>query len=450
MFRNLVKAIIPARVFRTIEPYGHLAEAIVWQTVMAYPAAGLKVIGVTGTDGKTTTATMIYAMLNDAGIKTGLMTTIGYGTPAHWRENVVHMTTMPTHAMLERIKELKAEGIEWLVLETTSHALAQNRVWGIDYSLAVMTNVTHEHLDYHGTFERYRAAKRRLFEMAAGNKRGVVPIRGIINGDDPSADYMAEPTGPNHLRYSLEHGDIAASNVRPEGGGSAFTVTTSDEGSFEVRIHLPGTFNVSNALAAVGVGMALDLENEAIAKGLAALKSVEGRMNAIDEGQDFAVIVDFAHTPDSFEKILSSMRATAKGRLIVMFGSAGRRDEAKRGQQGHSAGKWADVVVVTEEDDRDVDGQGIMDQIAGGASQEGKVLGTDLFMVHDRTEAIRFAIGQARAGDTVMLLGKGHEKTIEGADGERPWDEAAAARAAIAARLAGIQGQGGAADTAAT
>jgi UDP-N-acetylmuramoyl-L-alanyl-D-glutamate--2,6-diaminopimelate ligase len=435
MIRKAVKSVIPEPVFKAVEPYGHLAESMIWQTVMKHPAKGLKVIGVTGTDGKTTTSTMIYTMLNTAGIKTGLMTTIGYGTPQKWRENQVHMTTMPTRAMLRRIQELRTEGIEWLVLETTSHALAQHRVWGIPYSVAVMTNVTHEHLDYHGTFEKYRAAKRKLFELAAANRYGAVQIRGVINGDDESADFFAEPMGPHYLRYSLTHGDITASNIVTSGKGSEFDVSLDGGAdSFHAQIHLPGTFNVSNALAAVGVGIALDLSNEEIAAGLAALQSVEGRMNSIEAGQDFAVIVDFAHTPDSFEKILSSFKATAKGRLIVMFGSAGRRDEAKRAKQGGSAGKYADIVVITEEDDRDIDGVGIMQQIAGGAAQEGKVLDQNLFMIHDRTEAINFAVRQARTGDTVLLLGKGHEKTIERADGEHPWDETATARAAIAAR----------------
>ena len=205
-----------------------------WQAVMKFPAKGMKIIGVTGTDGKTTTSTMIYAMLNNAGIKTGLMTTIGYGTPEHWRDNHVHMTTLPTKAMLERIRELRAEGIEWLVLETTSHALAQNRVWGIPYSLAVMTNVTHEHLDYHGTFEKYRAAKRRLFELATANKAGAVQIRGIINADDPSAEFFAGGMGPNFMTYGLNHGDISATSIEPQGTGSAFDVAMADSEPFKV------------------------------------------------------------------------------------------------------------------------------------------------------------------------------------------------------------------------
>jgi UDP-N-acetylmuramoyl-L-alanyl-D-glutamate--2,6-diaminopimelate ligase len=434
MFRKFVKSLIPTGLFHSIEPYGHLLEAVMWQVLLGFPAKGLKVIGVTGTDGKTTTSTMIYTMLNDAGIKTGLMTTIGYGVPENWHENIVHMTTMPTRAMLIRIKELRAEGIDWLVLETTSHALAQYRVWGIPYSLAVMTNVTHEHLDYHKTFENYRAAKGRLFELAAKNKNGAVKVRGVVNADDPSVEFFSQKVAPNVLQYSLKGADIFATHIKSVGLGSEFEVNISDE-IFKAHINLPGIFNVSNALAAVSAGKALGLSNIKIANGLAALKSVEGRMNAIDEGQDFSVIVDFAHTPDSFEKLLSAMKNSATGRLIVVFGSAGRRDESKRAKQGASAGRWADVVIVTEEDDRDSDGVLIMQQIADAAANEHKILNKDLFLIHDRVEAINFAIAQAHAGDTVMLLGKGHEKTIERADGEHPWDEPGTARAALTARL---------------
>jgi UDP-N-acetylmuramoyl-L-alanyl-D-glutamate--2,6-diaminopimelate ligase len=396
--------------------------------VEGFPARDLKVIGVTGTDGKTSTSTLIAAMMNDAGIKTGLMTTIGYGTAGNWRDNHVHMTTMPTRAMLRRIKELKAEGIEWLVLETTSHALAQNRVWGIPYSVAVMTNVNHEHLDYHGTFERYRDAKKRLFSLAGRNKRGLQA--GIVNGDDGSADLFAAET-PHVYRYGIEKkADLMPSGLKSTGDGSSYKVKFGSK-ELKIQVNLPGTFNVYNSLAAVGVGLALDMEPSSIEHGIASLKAVEGRMTRVDEGQDFSVVVDFAHTPDSFEKLLSDMKKSAKGRLIVVFGSAGRRDEAKRPLQGASAGKYADLVVITEEDDRDVDGAEIMKQIAAGAEREGKVRDKDLFLVHDRVEAINYAIGLASKGDTVMLLGKGHEKTIERADGEHPWDEIGEARKAI-------------------
>jgi UDP-N-acetylmuramoyl-L-alanyl-D-glutamate--2,6-diaminopimelate ligase len=435
MLRKLVKAIIPAGVFRAIEPTGHLLESVLWNIVEGFPARGMKVIGVTGTDGKTTTCSLIYTMLNDAGVRTGLMSTIGYGTPDHWRDNQVHMTTMQTRAMLKRIKELKADNIEWLVLETTSHALAQNRVWGIPYSVAVMTNITHEHLDYHGTFERYRQAKVKLFRLVAQNSAGLKT--GVVNSDDASAAYFAAAL-PKVIRYGVKqsHPDLKATNVKSTPTGNEYDIKYEGE-QLHIKTELPGAFNVYNSLAAAGTGLALGLTTDQIEHGIAALKRVEGRMNTIEAGQDFSVIVDFAHTPDSFEKILGSMRKLTKGRLIVMFGSAGRRDETKRAKQGASAGKWADLVVVTEEDDRDVDGVQIMDQIAEGAESEGKKRDKDLFLVHDRTKAIQYAIAHAKTGDTVLLLGKGHEKTIERADGEHPWNEAATALAALQGRQKG-------------
>jgi UDP-N-acetylmuramoyl-L-alanyl-D-glutamate--2,6-diaminopimelate ligase len=433
MFRKMVKALIPRDLFKSVEPYGHLLEAVMWNVVEGFPARGMKVIGVTGTDGKTTTSTMIYTMLNEAGVKTGLMTTIGYGTPEHWRDNKVHMTTMQTRPMLKRIKALRAEGIEWLVLETTSHALAQNRVWGIPYSVGVMTNLTHEHLDYHGTFERYREAKVKLFRLVAANSAGL--RTGIVNADDPSAPYFAA-AGTKVVRYGMRQAqvELQAVNVKSRPTGNEYDVVYEGE-KMHIKTSIPGSFNVYNSLAAVGVGLTLGLNPAQIERGIAALGAVKGRMNQIDEGQDFGAIVDFAHTPESFEKVLSAMKEMTRGRLIVMFGSAGRRDEAKRGKQGASAGKWADLVVVTEEDDRDVDGQKIMEQIAVGAEGAGKVRDKDLWLVHDRAEAIAFAVDKARPNDLVLFLGKGHETTIEGPDGERPWNEAETVRAVIRKKL---------------
>ncbi len=428
MLRTIVKALIPRGLFRAIEPYGHLAEAVMWQVLMGFPARGLKVIGVTGTDGKTTTSTLIYTMLNDAGLKTGLMTTIGYGTPGHWHDNQVHMTTMPTRAMLQRIRALRRQGIEWLVLETTSHALAQYRVWGIPYSLAVMTNLTEEHLDYHGTFERYREAKVRLFKLVAANTRGLQT--GIVNADDPNASYFVA-AAPRVLRYGTTiQADLKPAHVVSTATGSTYDVTY-DGHTLHMTVNVPGDFNVMNSLAAVGVGLTLGLKPAAIEQGVAALKTVAGRMNTIEEGQNFTAIVDFAHTPESFEKILSSMRRLAKGRLIVLFGSAGERYAGKRGTQGASAGRWADLVIVTEEDDRGEDGRAIMKQIAQGAEAEGKIMDENLFLIGDRTQAITFAVKQARPGDTVLFLGKGHEKTIERADGVHHWDETEVVRKAL-------------------
>ncbi len=425
--KSSLKKLMPTALFEQIEPTGHLVEAVLANVTHGFPGRGLKVIGVTGTNGKTSTSYLIHRMLVDAGYNTGLMTTVAYGVNNDIRPQVHHMTNVPVGELMERLKWMKSQGVEWLVLETTSHALAQNRVWGVPYSVAVLTNITHEHLDYHKTFERYREAKRRLFKLAAANKRGLQ--MGIVNADDPAAQLFAG-TVPHAITYGVANGDMQASDITSTPEGSDFTATYNDR-RLKLHVNLPGTFNIANAMAAAATGIAVGLSDEQIEKGIAALSGVEGRMTNIDEGQDYSVIVDFAHTPDSFEKLFKDLKPVVKGKLIVMFGSAGRRDEAKRGVQGKLAGEYADEVVVTEEDDRDIDGVEIMNQIAAGAEAAGKVRDKDLFLVHDRTEAINFAVGRASAGDTVLLLGKGHEKTIERADGEHDWDEIGTAHAAV-------------------
>lgn len=428
--RRLVKKLVPHRAFEIIEPYGHLAEAIAYNVANNFPARGLKVIGVTGTNGKTTTSFLIHKMLREAGYDVGLMTTVAYGVNDDIRPQIHHMTTVPVPELMKRLKWMRRRGIEWLVLETTSHALAQYRVWGVPYSVAVFTNLTHEHLDYHRTFERYRAAKVRLFKLAALNWPGL--RTGIVNADDPSWRYFANAV-PNAVTYGVEHGTLRAKNIHSTPNGSDFEATYRGT-TLKMHVNLPGSFNVSNALAAAATGAVIGLSDAQIIKGIAALPGVEGRMNTIDEGQGFTVIVDFAHTPDSFEKLFKDIKPLVKGKLIVLFGSAGRRDETKRAVQGKLAGEYADEVVITEEDDRDIDGMMIMNQIATGAERAGKVQGENLFLIHDRTEAIQFVINRAKKGDTILLLGKGHEKTIERADGEHRWDEVATARQALQQR----------------
>jgi UDP-N-acetylmuramoyl-L-alanyl-D-glutamate--2,6-diaminopimelate ligase len=348
---------------------------------------------------------------------------------------MTHMTTAGTKLLLARIKEMKAQGIEWLVLETTSHALAQNRVWGIPYSVAVMTNLTHEHLEYHRTFERYREAKVKMFRMAAANTDGL--RTGVVNADDPSAPYFAAAV-PVVMRYSSKQAqaELVASNVKSTPGGNEFDLRFEDR-RLHIKTSLPGSFNVENSVAAAGAGLAVGLTNEQVEKGIAALKSVEGRMTRIDEGQDFEAIVDYAHSPDSFEKLFRDMKPIVKGRLIVVFGSQGRTgDVGKRAIQGKLAGEYADLVVITEEDDRGEDGNHILEQIAEGAAKGGKVRDRDMWLILDRTKAIEKGVSLAKRGDAVLVLGKGHEKTIERhAQGEEPWDEPGVVRKAVQDRL---------------
>lgn len=425
--KQLLKKLIPKRLFKAIEPTGHLLEAMLVSARYGFPARGMHVIGVTGTNGKTTTSFMIHKMLREAGYDVALMTTVAYGVNDLITPQVAHMTTVSSPVLNRRLREFKQKGAEWVILETTSHALAQHRVWGVPYDIAVMTNVTHEHLDYHGTFERYLDAKAGLFRMS--DKRGGF---GVINADDPNADVFAK-TIRSSATYGIAKGDVQAHDINLQGDGSTYTAVIGEMG-YDIHCTIPGEFNVSNSLAAVTVGHHLGLTKEQIEQGIASLEGVEGRMDTVDEGQDFSVIIDFAHTPDSFERLLGDLRKSTSGKLIALFGSAGRRDEAKRWTQGEIAGKYCDELVLTEEDDRDIDGQLILSQIAEGAGRSGKVADKDMFLILDRPEAIRFALGRATSpDDVVILLGKGHEKTIERADGEHPWNEADEARKAIQA-----------------
>lgn len=374
-----------------------------------YPAAGMRVIGVTGTNGKSTTCFMIFHMLKEAGLKVGLLTTVAYGTWHKVHEETMHMTTASPELLNKRIAEMREAGVEYLVLEVTSHALVQGRIFGVPIEVAVMTNVTHEHLDYHRTFERYREAKTRLFAKAEF---------GIINADDPSAANFAVFT-KKHITYGIKNGKLRAESIKLGSNGVEYIVSDIN---LKIKTQIPGQFNVYNSLATVAVGKYLELSDKQIQHGIASLESIEGRMTRIDEGQKFDVIVDYAHTPDSFEKLLSDIRQTIgkKRRLLILFGSAGRRDEAKRAVQGKIAGKYANVIVLTEEDDRDIDGLEILDQIEEGAKEAGA---KEVTKILDRREAIKFILSQAKKNDVVMLLGKGHEKTIERKNEVIAWNE---------------------------
>ena len=426
--RKIVKTVVPARLFKKIEPYGHLGEAVLMNIRYGFPARKLRIIGVTGTNGKTTTSFMIHRMLHESGIKAGLLTTVANGIGNDITPQTEHITTAQASILQKKLREMVTAGVEWVVVETSSHSLAQHRVWGVPYEIAVMTNITHEHLDYHGTFNNYVEAKRRLFKIA--NKNGL--RFGVVNKQDPSADLFVD-TVANATTYGIGTGDISASSLQLSTRFSTFKATVEGD-SYDMRVNIPGEFNVSNSMAAIAVGRILGLSKKEIEQGIAALDGVQGRMNVIDEGQKFQVIVDFASTPDAFERFFESIRPLTKGKLIAVFGSAGRRDEAKRSKQGRIAGKYADVVIATEEDDRDVDGNRILEQIADGARSQGKVKAKDLFLILNREEAIGFAMTQATSkDDVVVLLGKGHELTIERADGVYPWDEADVARAALQA-----------------
>lgn len=429
-FRTIVKKAIPTSVFRKIEPTGHLLESVVMNIRYGFPGRKLRVIGVTGTNGKTTTTFMIHRMLHESGVKVAMMSTVAYGIGDELTYPKAHMTTTKASVLQRRLRNFAKQGVEWVVVETSSHSLAQHRVWGVPYEIAVITNLTHDHLEYHGSFENYLEAKRQLFVIA--NKHGLK--LGIANADDPNVKPFTDSI-KNPVTYGIAQGDIRAENIQMTDTGSSYTINDGDT-TYAMKVNIAGEFNIQNSLAAVLVGKALKLTPVQIEKGIAALESVEGRMSRLDVGQPFKVLIDFASTPDGFEQFFKSVRPLVKGKLVAVFGSAGRRDESKRAQQGKIAAAYADELVITEEDDRDEDSNRILNQIAEGAQATGKKENETLFKVPNREEAIGFAMTRVNtADDMVVLLGKGHEKTIERASGEHPWNEKEVAQAALEALL---------------
>lgn len=376
-----------------------------------FPGKRMRVIGVTGTNGKTSTCFMIWKMLNTAGHKTGLMTTVAWGVDK-LEEQIEHMTTVDTETLNYRMQKIAESGAEFLILEITSHALAQNRIFGVPIEIAVMTNVTHEHLDYHKTFENYRDAKRKLFKMAK---------YGVINEDDKSWSYFANDVD-DYITYGINGGILRAEKVELSAEGVNYEVEGANE-KIKIRTHIPGTFTVYNSLAAVAVGLKLGLTRKQIEDGIAALASVEGRMNRVNEGQDFEVIVDYAHTPDAFLKVFESVVPGKKKRIISLFGGAGRRDETTRAERGEIGAENSDIVIITEDDSRDEDRMVIAEEFARGAEKAGKVREKDLFIILNREEAIKKAVSLARKDDIVLVLGKGHEKTILRAEGVVPFED---------------------------
>lgn len=390
----------------------HYLQAVRAARKFKYPAKNLRVIAVTGTNGKTTTSFMIWKMLNAAGHKAGLLTTVGWSEDGeNLHQQLEHMTTERVEVLNERMAKARDAGVEFLVLEVTSHALSQYRTYGVPIEVAVLTNVTPEHLDYHRTFERYRKAKGRLFKEAKYS---------VINADDESAEWFEKNASGEIITYGVERGKLRATDIELRADGVEYVC-----GDMEIRTQIPGRFNVYNSLAAVVVGRCVGLSDKEIEDGIYALEAVEGRMTRVREGQDFEVIVDYAHQPDALEKVFASVgHGTGfKGKIISVHGGAGRRDHATREPRGEILGRESDIVIITEDDTRDEDPQAIAQMFVDGATWAGKVMGEDLFVELDREEAIRKAIGMASAGDLVLILGKGHEKTILRGDKAVPFED---------------------------
>ena len=401
-------------------------------------------LGVTGTDGKTTTASLLHAILLAAGLRAGLISTVSAVIGDESLDTGFHVTTPDAPAVQGYLARMVAAGLTHCVLEVTSHGLAQHRVTACEFDVAVVTNITHEHLDYHKTYENYRAAKGLLFEglSSAVRKPGVVKA-GVLNADDSSLPYLESVLNERAYRYSLRAGteaEVHARGVRYRPSGLSFTAEGPDF-SLPVSAQLVGAYNVSNCLAALTAAVcALGLPPEAAQRGLAALPGVPGRMERLDLGQPFTALVDFAHTPNALRRALEAARqmlagAQPAGRVVAVFGSAGLRDIEKRRLMAETSAELADLTVLTAEDPRTERLDDILEMMAEGCRRRGGTEGNTFFRVPDRGDALRLAVRLAGPGDIVLVCGKGHEQSMCFGATEYPWDDRTALRAALAELL---------------
>jgi len=400
-----------------------------------HPARKLRVIGVTGTDGKTTTVNLITAILEAAGHRTGMVSSVSAIIGGCEQDTGFHTTTPEALDVQGYLATMVAAGAEYAVLESTSHGLAQHRVTACEYDVAVVTNITHEHLDYHGTFQAYRDAKALLFRHLTTAHRKGIPKVSVLNADDASYDYLREIPADEQRSYGLRQpADVTATDLDLLPSGLRFTARTPG-GSFAVESRLMGRFNIYNILAAIAVGHSQGVPVEALQAGIRAVRGVVGRMDPIDLGQDFTLLIDFAHTPNALEQALETVRDATAGRVIVVFGCAGLRDHGKRPLMGEIAGRLADWTILTAEDPRTERVKDIMEQMAVGCRQAGRREGEGYCRIADRREAIEAAVNMAERGDLVIITGKGHERSMCYGTTEYPWSDHEAARKALRERL---------------
>ena len=420
-------------------PDGRIALAQLAAAWHGYPSRDMTVIGVTGTEGKTTTVNLLRSILTAAGRKAGMISTVNALIGDRSLDTGLHVTTPDAPEIQALLAEMVAAGTDVAVLEATSHGLAQHRVTAVDVDVAVVTNITHSHLNYHGTWEQYCAAKARLFHLLSTSwRKPGVPKVAVLNADDRSYPILASIPADRRLSYALEaKADVTATDLRLQSGERTFTLHAPDV-HFAIRTQLIERYNVYNILAAASAALALDVPVAAIQEGVYALQTVSGHMERIDEGQDFAAIVDFAHSPNALEQALVALRAETEGRLNVVFGCAGERDVLQRPMMGEIAGRLADVTVITAEDPRTEDLDEIIEVIAQGCERagahEGEGEGARYYRVPDRVAAIALAVKLARPGDTVVAAGKGHEQSMCFGTVEYPWDDRVVMRATLLER----------------
>ena len=412
--KKVVRKVVPKSAVKGLEKTYRGSRGAVWQARYGYPLKSLKVIAVTGTNGKTTSASYISNVLRAGGLKTAVYTTAFFEIDGKRTANHTHMTVAGQKSAQAFFARAKKAGVDWVILEVTSHALHQGRIAGLKPDIGVVTNLTQEHLDYHGTMEKYAEAKALLFTKYGARTA-------ILNRDDEWYDFFANRVHGKLMAFG-EHAGAGVRLIKPKmtASGSKFMVKTENS-KFSTGTKLIGKFNIYNALTAIAVGLEIGLSPKDIAKGVEQLDTVPGRMEQIDEGQDFSVLVDFAITPDALENVLSTLKPLTKGKLRIVFGATGDRDKTKRAPMGEVVAGLADAIYLTDDETYTEDPKEIRDQVYEGIKAKKAEAKTKI--IDDRKEAIKRAFKEAKKGDTVLLTGIGHENYRNMGGRKVPYDE---------------------------
>ena len=420
LVRKLLSDTNPLRLFY------HQIKAVLAVLIYWFPSKNLNVIGITGTNGKTTTVNLAVKILEEAGFKVGMASTINFQIGDNKWVNNTKQTTMSPFTLQKMLRKMVKEKCTHCVLEVSSHAITQSRVMGVNFDTAVFTNVTEDHIEYHGNFQMYLQAKGGLFKRLNRSKRKVgIPKISILNSDDPNYDFFDQFIVDRKYTYSLDKGTCYASNIELSPEGSLFTLNIPNN-SIQIDLKIPGEFNIHNALAAATIALANNIKLEAIKRGLEGSHGVKGRLEVVDLDQPFSVIVDYAHSTDSLQKLLELYKKLTAGKLFVVFGATGGgRDKAKRPKMGAIADEIADYIILTNDDPYEEDEWQIIEMIAEGIKRKE---GESLWKIPHRYEAIKLALTMAKEGDTVVIPGLGAQEVQVIGNEMIPWSDQSAVR----------------------
>lgn len=428
MIKSIIKKIIPPFVIS----WYHRTLAVLAMYLYGRPSEEIIVIGVTGTNGKSTVVNLIAKILEESGCKVGLTSTVNFKVAGKTWLNSKKMTMLGRFQLQKLLKKMVKAGCKYAVIETSSEGIKQHRHLGINYDVAVFTNLTPEHIESHGSFDKYKKAKAKLFEHLSKSKNKVIrghriPKAIVANLDDQHSSYFLSFSAERKLGFTVQGKEnqaaktvVAASNIQLSESGANFQALGQ-----EIHLNMLGDFSVENALAAVAVGWHFKIDVREMKQAMESIKYIPGRMQLINQGQNFKVMVDYAPEPNSLKRLYKNLNLVPHHRLIHVLGSCGGgRDKARRPVLGRMAAEKADLVIVTNEDPYDDDPMGIINEVAAGAEEKGKQEGVNLFKILDRREALRKAVFLAQEGDLVLVTGKGAEQAICAARGKKiPWDD---------------------------